>query len=167
MMGTILWSGRLHSRWMPLLCRQATGERCEGIPRDLYWRVILSASTPSSSSELRGLALISSLSSRLQSVVQNMIFSSSIFLRILSFTALLEVVDCLFESHLLDAIVDVVAESVSVFSFKRRTQTCNKSCITFVKFNQVCIWMDVIAKLYNKSSKLKWKCYLDLAWIVL
>jgi len=36
MMVLIPWSGCLHSYWMSLLCRQETGERCEGIPRDLW-----------------------------------------------------------------------------------------------------------------------------------
>jgi len=43
------------------------------------------------------------------------IFNSSIFLKGFSIIALLEVVDCLFESRLLDVVVDVVVE-VYLFS---------------------------------------------------
>ena len=43
-----------------------------------------------------------------------------IFLGVLGIIAFPKVVDCLFLSHLLDAVVDVVTESVSIFSFKER-----------------------------------------------
>ena len=48
-----------------------------------------------------------------------MIFSAGVFLGVLGFIALAEMVDCLFRTHLLDAVMDVVAESVSIFSFKK------------------------------------------------
>ena len=54
-----------------------------------------------------------------------MIFSSDAFLRAFGIITLSEVVDlqemdCLFRSYLLDVVVDVVAESVSIFPFKER-----------------------------------------------
>ena len=59
-----------------LSCRWATEEGCDGIPRDLYWRITSSASTLSLSTELRSLALISSLSCWLHSKVWDVIFGS-------------------------------------------------------------------------------------------
>ena len=61
------------------------------------------------------MALVSSLSCRLQSA------SAGVFLRVLDVIALSEMVNCLFMSHLLNAVVDVVIESISVFSFKKDT----------------------------------------------
>jgi len=76
-----------------------------------------------------------------------MIFGSGVFLRILSIIALLDGVHCLFKSHYSYVVMVVVVESVSVFLFKRQTQSCDKSCITLIRRNQVCIWMNVIRKL--------------------
>ena len=44
-----------------------------------------------------------------------MIFSAGIFLRVIDIVALLEVVDYVFRSHLLDVVMDIVAKSVAVF----------------------------------------------------
>ena len=70
---------------------------------------------------VRGLALVSSLFCRLQSAVRDVIFSAGVFLGVLGVIALSKMVDCLFRSHFLDVVMDVVAESVSVFSFKKDT----------------------------------------------
>ena len=48
-----------------------------------------------------------------------MIFSVGAFLEVLGIIVLPKVVDCLFRSHLLDDVVNVVAESVYVCSFKK------------------------------------------------
>ena len=66
-----------------------------------------------------GLALVSSLSCRLQSTDRDVIFNAGVFLRVLIIIALPKVVDCLFKSHRLDVIMDIVAERVSVFTFKK------------------------------------------------
>jgi len=50
-----------------------------------------------------------------------MILSVDIFLGVLGVIALPEMVACLFRSHLLDAIVNIVAENVSVSYFKKDT----------------------------------------------
>jgi len=65
-----------------------------------------------------GLELVSSLSCRLQSAVQDVIFSVGILLGVLVIV-LPKMVDCLFRSHLLDVVVDVVTESVYFFPFKK------------------------------------------------
>jgi len=46
-------------------------------------------------------------------------FSVRIFLRVVGVIALTGVVDYLFRSHVLNVVVNVVVESVSVFSFKK------------------------------------------------
>ena len=89
---------------------------------------------------------MSSLSCRLQSAGRDVIFGSGIFLEVLSIIALLDVVDCLLGSHVLDVALVIVAESVSVFPFKKQTQTCDRYCITLIRCNQVCIWMNVNRK---------------------
>ena len=61
------------------------------------------------------------MSCRFQTAVWDVTFVSGIFLGVISIISLPDVVNCLFKSHLLDISVDVVAESVSVFSFKRQT----------------------------------------------
>ena len=57
----------------------------------------------------------------LHSAVRDVIFSAGIFLGVLNVIALPGVVDCLFRSHLLDAVMDVVVESISVFLSKKDT----------------------------------------------
>jgi len=49
------------------------------------------------------------------------IFSAGVFLGVLGVIALSEMVNCLFRSHLLDVVMDVVTKSIYVFSFKKNT----------------------------------------------
>ena len=58
-----------------------------------------------------------------------MIFSAGIFLGVLSVIALSKMVDCLFRSHLLNAVMDVVTESVYflLFFLSRKARICNRS----------------------------------------
>jgi len=49
------------------------------------------------------------------------IFSLAIFLGVLDVIVLPEMVDCLFRIHLLDVVMEVVAESISIFSLKKDT----------------------------------------------
>ena len=73
-----------------------------------------------------------------------------IFLGVLCIIALLKVVGFLFGSHPLDVVMDVVAESVSVFLFeKKETQTCDRFVLLLLDvYLDRCNW-----KTLNKSSK--------------
>ena len=48
-------------------------------------------------------------------MARDVIFDYGPFFESLSIIALLEVVSCMFESHLLDVVMYVVAESISIF----------------------------------------------------
>ena len=43
-------------------------------------------------------------------------------------------------------------QKVYLFFLSRKTQTCNRSCITLVRCNQACIWMDVIENFIIKQQ---------------
>ena len=111
-------SGRLYSCWMLLPCLweffscASNWREAWGTPGDLCWRITSPSSALTSSTKrevwrwyhhcLAGFSLWPEMWSLIL----------SIFLKVLSIIALLEVVGCLFGSHLLDVVVDVAAESV-------------------------------------------------------
>jgi len=61
--------------------------------------------------------------------------------------------DCLFRSHLLDAIGDTT-KGASDFFLSGGAHTCSRSCIILIRYNHACTWMEVIKKgeLYNKAK---------------
>jgi len=79
------------------------------------------------------------------------IFLAGVFLGVLDIIALPAMANCLFRSHLLDTVGDVAAaESASVF-LSGRTHICNRSCITLVRCNHTCAWIDATEKLIIKQ----------------
>jgi len=47
-----------------------------------------------------------------------------------------------------------VGIGLSVFHFKNQTQICDRPRVTLIRCNIICIWVDVIGKVYNKSSNI-------------